>query len=381
MSWTIYYSIEQGEAAVLGCFGSGTSLTLPEEIGGCPVVRLGPSCFGDPPGDASPGDGMELVEGAPPQSGRGNGTLKHLTLPRTLKEIGDRGLAHCSALIRLELPPGLTRLGQRIFDHCRSLTRVSLPEGLEELPAYAFADCRSLETLIVPDTVTAVGSQCFYNCTRLTGLALPAGLTSIGSGIFMNCSRVRTLSFPAGINASVLLADLYQKLEVTVWGEDGVTRLLFPDYAYEFEDIVMPRQFRTITYGSGGSYRECVTGEHIDLELYDSKFRIAQIEETPETVALLALFRLMTPTGLRPEARERYLTYIKEHVDALGREIVRRDREEELEALLTGCQLESNHLDQLLACAEGQSSPVLVSRILEQKRRLAPSGPDKVFAL
>ena len=61
--------------------------------------------------------------------------------------------------------------------------------------------------------------------------------------------------------------------------------------------------------------------------------------------------------------------------------IIRRDREEELEFLLTGCQLEPAHLDQLLACAQGQSSPLLVSRILEQKRRLVPSGADKVFEL
>jgi hypothetical protein len=381
MGWTIYYSIEQNEANILGCFGFGTSLTLPEEINSCPVVRLGPSCFGEPLENTLSDDAVKLVEGPPPQPGAGNSTLKHLTLPRTIREMGDRALAHCTALVRLELPPALTRLGQRVFDHCRSLTRVSLPEGLTELPGYAFADCRSLETLTVPETVTAVGSQCFYNCTSLTGLALPVGLTSIGSGIFMNCSRVKTLSFPAGINASVLLADLYQKLEVTVYTEGNATRLLFPEYAYEFEDIVMPRQFRTITYGSGGSYRECITGERIDLELYDSKFRIARLEETPETVALLALFRLMTPNGLRPEAKERYLTYLKEHIDALGREIIRRDREEELEFLLIGCQLEPTHLDQLLACAEGQSSPVLVSRILEQKRRLLPSGADKVFDL
>ena len=79
--------------------------------------------------------------------------------------------------------------------------------------------------------------------------------------------------------------------------------------------------------------------------------------------------------------RRRLLTYLKEHIDAMGREIIRRDREEELEFLLIGCQLEPTHLDQLLACAEGQSSPVLVSRILEQKRRLLPSGADKVFDL
>lgn len=100
----------------------------------------------------------------------------------------------------------------------------------------------------------------------------------------MNCARLERLSFPAGLNASLLVSDLYQKLIVTVYQDDHATRLLFPEYAYEFEDIVMPRQFRTITYGSGGRYRECIGGNGIDLDLYDQLFRVAKLEESPETV-------------------------------------------------------------------------------------------------
>lgn len=66
----------------------------------------------------------------------------------------------------------------------------------------------------------------------------------------------------------------------------------------------MPRQFRTITYGTGGRYRECITGESIDLERYDSLFRLAKMEESPETAAMLALYRLMDPwsCGRRPKS-------------------------------------------------------------------------------
>lgn len=46
MSWTIFYTTEQGEATIEGCFGSDPALSLPNEIDGCPVVRLGPGCFG-----------------------------------------------------------------------------------------------------------------------------------------------------------------------------------------------------------------------------------------------------------------------------------------------------------------------------------------------
>lgn len=382
MSWTLFYTIEQQQAAVLGCFGSGTTLTLPDEIDGCPVVRLGPSCFGEALEPDDSAGALRLIPGPPPAGTvPGNRTLKHLTLPAHLNEIGSRGLAGCSALVRLELPPSLTTLGSRAFDHCGALTRILLPEGLTRLPDYAFADCRSLETLDLPPTVTSIGSQCFYNCTHLRQLELPAGLDTIGSGVLMNCARLERLSFPAGINASVLLADLYQKLEVTVHSGDRTTRLLFPEYSYEFEDIVMPRQFRTITYGTGGRYRECITGETIDLALYDSLFRLAKMEESPETAALLALYRLMDPLELRPEARESYLAYLRDQITPLGRELIAGDREPELEFLLTRCDLEPRHLDALLACAGQGEHPRLISRILEAKRLLCPSGADKVFDL
>ena len=384
MSWTIFYTTEHQEATILGCFGSEPSLSLPDEIDGFPVVRLGPSCFGNGQSDKAETDApgkINLVRGTPPSPGSGCPALKRLSLPARLREIQTRGLAGCSALIRLELPQSLTELGDRVFDHCGSLTRLLLPAGLTRLPGYAFADCRSLESLTIPPSVTAIGSQCFYNCTHLQYMDLPCALQTIGSGLFMNCSRLKRLSFPGGINASVLLADLYQKLEVTVYTESRSIRLLFPEYAYEFEDVVMPRQFRTITYGSGGRYRECITGDTIDLELYDSLFRVAKLEEDPETVALLALFRLMTPEGLRPERQTQYLSYLHEHLAPLGQMLIARCLESELEFLLTRCSLEPQHLDTLLECASQGDHPRLVSRILDAKAHFPSSGTNKTFEL
>lgn len=101
----------------------------------------------------------------------------------------------------------------------------------------------------------------------------------------------------------------------------------------------------------------------IDLELYDSLFRVAKLEEDPETVALLALFRLMTPEGLRPERQTQYLSYLHEHLAPLGQMLIARCLESELEFLLTRCSLEPQHLDTLLECASQGVIPRLVSRI------------------
>ena len=388
MGWRIYYIITPTtpdappQATITRCVGTEEQLTLPAAIGGAPVTSLGAQCFCQPSELLEPVDGIQFFQAEPPMGTLPNDTLQRLILPSSIIALQKKSLADCTALKRLALPETVQELGERVFQRCRNLERLDLSPNLTELPAYAFADCRSLTELTIPDSVTSVGSQCFYNCTQLKSLALPRTVTEIGSGVLMNCARLERLSFPAGLNASLLVSDLYQKLIVTVYQDDHATRLLFPEYAYEFEDIVMPRQFRTITYGSGGRYRECIGGNGIDLDLYDQLFRVAKLEESPETVPQLALFRLMDDTDLRAPVREGYWAYIREHLDALAPTLIQGDNEAELEFLLEQGDLSADQLDTLLTCAQRLDHPRVTSRISAMTQtKASTSWADKSFDL
>lgn len=388
MGWRIYYTITPTtpdappQATITRCVGTEEQLTLPAAIGGAPVTSLGAQCFCQPSELLEPVDGIQFFQAEPPMGTLPNDTLQRLILPSSIIALQKKSLADCTALKRLALPETVRELGERVFQRCRNLERLDLSLNLTELPAYAFADCRSLTELTIPDGVTSVGSQCFYNCTQLKSLALPRTVTEIGSGVLMNCARLERLSFPAGLNASLLVSDLYQKLIVTVYQDNHATRLLFPEYAYEFEDIVMPRQFRTITYGSGGRYRECIGGNGIDLDLYDQLFRVAKLEESPETVTQLALFRLMDDTDLRAPVREGYWAYIREHLDALAPTLIQEDNEVELEFLLEQGDLSADQLDTLLTCAQRLDHPRFTSRILAMTQpKASTSWADKSFDL
>lgn len=385
MGWRIYYTITSdtpAQALITRCVGNEERLTIPAAIDGVPVTTLGPQCFCQPTEAMEPVAGIQWFQGEPPVGTVANDRLRHLVLPESVVTLQTKSLADCTALKRLALPESVRSLGERVFQRCRKLERLTLSPNLTELPDYAFADCRSLTELTLPDGVTRVGSQCFYNCTQLKALALPRTVTEIGSGVLMNCARLERLSFPAGINASLLVSDLYQKLIVTVYQDDHATRLLFPEYAYEFEDIVMPRQFRTITYGSGGRYRECIGGNGIDLELYDQLFRVAKLEESPETVTTLALFRLMDGTDLRAPVREGYWAYIRAHLDALAPALIEGDAEAELDFLLEQGNLSPDQLNTLLTCAQQLDHPRFTSRILAMTQPQAATGwADKSFDL
>lgn len=382
MGWRIYYTIASEQATITRCVGTDARFTLPSTVDGIPITAIGSQCFCQPSETPEPCDGIQWIPDVPPAGTVPNHALQALHLPESISTLQEKSLSDCTALTRLALPASVTTLGKRVFQHCRKLERLILPPGLTELPDYAFADCRSLTELSLPAGVTRVGSQCFYNCTQLRELELPPSVQEIGSGVLMNCARLARLTFSAGINASLLLSDLYQKLIVTVRQDNHTTRLLFPEYAYEFEDVVMPRQFRTITYGSGGRYRECIGGNGIDLELYDQLFRVAKLEESPETVSILALFRLMDGVDLRPPVRETYWDSVREHLDVLAPALIEADAQDELDFLLEQGRLSSAHLNLLLTCAQRENHARFASRILAKTQpKMDSTWADKSFDL
>ena len=74
--------------------------------------------------------------------------------------IGDR--AFFDAKLRtVTLPDSLRAIGQSAFAGCKNLTGIALPEGLEVIKETAFRDCESLAELTLPSTLLEVGARAF----------------------------------------------------------------------------------------------------------------------------------------------------------------------------------------------------------------------------
>ena len=74
--------------------------------------------------------------------------------------IGDRAF-YDAKLRTVTLPNSLRAIGQSAFAGCKNLTDVALPEGLEVIKDTAFRDCDSLAELALPSTLLAVGARAF----------------------------------------------------------------------------------------------------------------------------------------------------------------------------------------------------------------------------
>ena len=74
--------------------------------------------------------------------------------------IGDRAF-YDAKLRSVTLPNSLRAIGQSAFAGCKNLTDVALPEGLEVIKDTAFRDCESLAELSLPSTLLEVGARAF----------------------------------------------------------------------------------------------------------------------------------------------------------------------------------------------------------------------------
>ena len=61
---------------------------------------------------------------------------------------------------------------------------VTIPDSVKGIGDWAFAYCNRLKNVIIPDNVTSIGVEAFYGCTGMKDVYIPASVKSIGKGAF-----------------------------------------------------------------------------------------------------------------------------------------------------------------------------------------------------
>lgn len=77
-----------------------------------------------------------------------NTKIKSITLPKSLKRIGYRGLAYCSELEELIFKEGIESLSSEALTENKKLNHVVLPRSLDYIGSYAFSGCSSLTDIV-----------------------------------------------------------------------------------------------------------------------------------------------------------------------------------------------------------------------------------------
>ena len=292
-------------------------VVLPETAAGLPVTALGCRAFA-PEQTASP-------EGTSLRITCGGGTaqsdtrrVERVTLPPTLRRVGDYAFYNCAALKELRFSEPVDRWGGSVFMNCRALDTFCLRA----------ADGRAAAVSYLADE-------------------LPGELDV-------------TVEYPAGETA----------------------RLIFPGYQEFYEENAPAHHFDYQIDGPGYPYHRVFRGKALPLTDFDELFPGMLAMEHDGLCALrLAWYRLRYPRELTAEAAARYLHYLRGRSgDVLAWLLENRDSGG-MGWFLPRCGAAGEALRAAAEIARrtGQTEPLAL--LLEHQHRQVPAGWEKSFDL
>lgn len=151
---------------------------------------------------------------------REKGSLNKITLPSTLRKIGDEAFYGCCQLSSIRIPSGVTYIGNDALVACtnlnnitvdnenaayssvdgilmdkaeesillvpagKKLTEYCIPSNVKTIGRHAFIDCESLKKIMIPATVENVGDEAFPRNVIDIEVDPKAGSGTIGTNVF-----------------------------------------------------------------------------------------------------------------------------------------------------------------------------------------------------
>lgn len=173
----------------------------------------------------------------------GNLPIKSVTLPPSVKEIGERAFYECKQLVAINLPQGIEKIGSSTFCGCENLSFINLPNSLLEIGASTFARCIKLKSVIIPNSIEKLESRVFAKCSELVSVNITDGVEILERNVFAECENLTYITIPKSVidirgvifEGCARLSNIYVAPEnPSYYSQDGVlfsktgTLILYP---------------------------------------------------------------------------------------------------------------------------------------------------------
>lgn len=294
---------------------------------------------------------------------------RRCVLPETVfglpvTELSDRALAAGAAPMEGEELLVLGGAESDDWDN-RNITELTLPRTLRDVGDYAFMNLRAMETLRFTDSLRTTGSASFMNCRAFSRIELTREDQTQGPAL-----------------ASIVRA-LQQELDVTIRGSDGsVLRLIFPEYLENYTENAAAHHFQLKISGGGYAYHGVFRDKALSVSDYDALWRDYLAAEHDEGSALrLAYYRLRWPAALRETAEEQYAAFLRENLSAALDFALRERDGDGLRLLLRLGEPDPAALDKALDEARALRYTEATAILLERRRQRPAAGRSRRFEL
>ena len=168
-------------------------------------------------------------------------TVSFLDTIYTVVGIESYAFKSCSGLQSVTIPETVRLLGEECFYGCANMDAISLPESLQRIEQRAFWGCRKLRELLIPDGVEFLGDNFMTCCTNLTRVVIPEKIQELTSTntLELTLPRPVLLSAPnvVGSESNLKLFDYKNHVRISD-GEIVLYKKGFQSLTYMPKEIV-----------------------------------------------------------------------------------------------------------------------------------------------
>lgn len=306
-----------GGAELIRVETADREVTLPDTVEGLPVTALGPLAFDSSDEEKPQGEQLRMI------CGLGGAEMDNKKLER------------------ISLPPTLRRVGDYAFYNCSELREVCLSEKMEHWGNGVFMNCQLLNTVFIHAVDDRAESVYYFANEFSRELDI-------------------TVEYPEGLSA----------------------RLIFPSYAEYYQENISARCFQYEVQGPGYPYHSMFKDRALVLKDYDRLWpMLLATEHDPDCALRMAWYRLRFPRELALDAKAAYLEFLRHNARTviawlLGQRDMRGlawflpQAQVDREALTIACEEARSH-----GAAEG------LALLLEEQHRRFATGANKSFTL
>lgn len=249
-------------------------LTIPAELGGCPVTKIVEWALYIPP-EMAPNLEKLVIPSTVTHIGReafGMMPIKEVVIPASVCEFGQSPFVGCDNLTNIivdeandyytsidgnlytkdkkklvqyalgncsseiVVSEGTEIIGEGVFAMNEKIEKVKLPSSIKELEPYAFTYCSNLKDIEVDNTsnITKIGRGAFQG-TAFEKFEIPASVTFIGEGAFDGCDNLTSIEVESDNN-------VYCSVNGNLYSKDKKTFVLYAngkqDTYFEIPDTI-----------------------------------------------------------------------------------------------------------------------------------------------
>ena len=159
-----------------------------------------------------------------------------------MKSIGDGAFAYCT-LTEVTIPESVKSIGQDAFYNCSALKKVTIEEGVESIGHYAFNECPLLTSIIYEGTTkpTTIGYAAFPTGNAGITITVPENYDGDGFGdfsIYQIIGKTSGITITSPTNGSISAQRNGQEV-ASVKSGDVVKVVATPKERYKLESLTV----------------------------------------------------------------------------------------------------------------------------------------------